>query len=328
MKIKKEFYIGVVAVVTIFGFYFGFNYLDGNDVFSNDRKFFVVYDRIDGLQSSNTVTLNGYKIGLVNTVNLYPGDSLNRILVELRITKDIEIPANTIAEIKSDFLGLNTVALKFVPSDRFAKDGDTLKSSIATSIQDEVANQMKPIKVKTEKMLSSIDSILEAIKYTFNGDAQKALNQSIKRILLTIDNLNHSTETLDNMITDNTGTIKQIINNANSIALNIKNNNDKINNLIDNLSNFSDSLAKVNFAQTLHSVDKALYDLSVVTDKINKGQGTLGQLVNNDTLYFELEKASRDLNLLLEDLKLHPNRYVHISVFGKKAEEYKAPEKK
>jgi phospholipid/cholesterol/gamma-HCH transport system substrate-binding protein len=328
MKIRKEFYIGLIATVTLVGAYLGFNFLQGKDLFDRNNKFYVLYNKVAGLSESNSVYLNGFKIGSVSKIQLLPGDSLHRVLVELSIVKDIEVPKSSIAKIQSDFLGVNTISMIFSKSKEMAADGDTLNAAIATTIQEEVSMQMLPIKQKTENMLASLDTVLESIKYVFNKETQRTLSNTFKRIQTTIENIEHSSFTLDTVLTSQKGAIATILSNINSITLNIKNNNAEITRAIGNFASLSDSLAQIDIKNTIEKADRALADFQVIVDKINRGEGSLGQLVNNDTLYIELDAASHELNKLLEDIKLNPQRYAHFSVFGRnpKRNVYVAPD--
>lgn len=328
MKIRKEFYIGLVATFTLVGVYLGFNFLSGKDIFNRNTKYVVVYEKIAGLSVSNSVHLNGFKIGMVSDLELMQDDSLARILVELSIDKNIKLPKNSVAKIESDFLGLNTISIIKGSSDEIAQEGDTLHAAIATTIQEEVSTQMLPIKAKTENMLASLDSVLEAIKYVFNKETQKTLANTFQRIQSTIENIDHASSTLDTMITGQKGDFEQIFANLTAITNNINDNNEKISLIIQNFADISDSLAQVDIKKTIDKADKALENFASISEKINSGDGSLSLLLNNDTLYRQLESASHELDKLLEDMKLHPKRYVHFSVFGKsdKKNAYKDPD--
>ncbi len=317
MKIKKEFTIGFVATITIVGAYLGFNFLKGKDIFNKNNKYYVLYDKIAGLSESNSVYLNGFKIGSVGTIKLYPNDSLHRVLVEMNINKDIKIPSKSTAKIQSDFLGVNTISIIYSKSKKYAKDGDTLLPAIATTIQEEVSMQIMPLKVKTEKMLASLDTVLESVKYVFNKETQRVLANTFLRIQTTIENIEHSSFTLDTVLTTQKASIKRILGNITEITENLKNNKEQISHAIENFSAISDSLAQIDFKSTMDKTDKVLSDFQTISDKINNGEGSLGLLVNNDTLYYELESASHELHKLLEDMKLNPQRYVNFSIFGR-----------
>jgi phospholipid/cholesterol/gamma-HCH transport system substrate-binding protein len=319
MKLRKEFIIGVLASFTLVAFYWGFSYLKGNDLFSDESEFELVYEKVAGLTESNPVTLNGVKIGSVSLVEFITNDPNARVRVKIKVSDPkVKIPDQSLAIIKSDLLGVNSIEIQLRPSKRFAESGDTLATSVATTIQEEVSMQMLPIKAKAEEMMASIDSVLNAIKYIFNSETQLRLAATFKSIQLTIENLESSSVGLDTLIKTQGKRVARIFSNVESITANLEKSNQQISNIIGNFSNLSDSLTKINIASTIANLDESIRDFKIVMDKIERGEGTLGQLVNNDTLYNELEAASRELHILLEDIKLNPKRYVRVSVFGGK----------
>jgi phospholipid/cholesterol/gamma-HCH transport system substrate-binding protein len=329
MKIRKEFIIGVIASFTLIAFYWGFSFLKGDDIFSKEREFVLVYDKVAGLSVSNPVNINGLNVGKVSYVGFIPNDSNARILVKIKLTNNIDIPKNTLAVIKSDLLGVNSIDLKFKPSSSFAKSGDTLNTAIATTIQEEVSMQMLPIKLKAEDMMASLDSVLGAIRYIFNKETQQHLAQTFESIQTTINNLEHTSYGLDTIVSGQTSNLKAIFADIKSITGTLNENTAEIDNIITNFSDISDSLSAVDLKATLDRVDGALLGFQEIVDKVNSGEGSMGKLVNNDSLYFELEGASRELNQLLEDIKLNPKRYVRVSVFGgKNNDPYISPEDK
>ena len=318
MKNKKEFLIGFVAMLTILIFYWGFNFLKGEDIFSKDRKFVIVYNKISGLNVSNPVVVNGFKIGRVSNLYFQENDPDAHIVVEIQVKSDIKLPKNSIARINSDFLGVNTIDIALGNDAALLVDGDTLLGTIASTLQEEFSQQLLPFKVKAEKMMASMDSVLEGFRYIFNRETQDNLGNAIKSIYVTFDNLESASKNMSLMMAEERTRLRDVMDNAKEITGNLAANSKEIDNILKNFSSISDSLAKVDFARTMNNVDQALISFTQITDKINRGEGTIGQLVNNDTLYFELEAASRELNELLEDMKLHPSRYVKVSVFGGK----------
>jgi len=327
MKNKKEFLIGFVAILTLMLFYWGINFLKGEDIFSKDRKFTIIYNKISGLNVSNPVVVNGYKIGRVSGMHFQENDPDAHIVVEIQITSDIRIPKNSLARITSDFLGVNTIEIDLGDAKQDAVPGDTLRGRISTSLQEEFSQQLLPFKIKAEKMMASMDSVLEGFRYMFNRETQDNLGKAIKSIYVTFDNMEKASGELNKMMVEERMRLRNVMDNATEITGNLANNSKEIDNILNNFSSISDSLAKVDFANTINDVDKALISFTEITDRINRGEGTIGQLAKNDTLYFELEKASRELNQLLEDMKLHPNRYVKVSVFGgKNNDPYVSPE--
>ena len=183
---------------------------------------------------------------------------------------------------------------------------------------DQISTQVDPIKDNTEHILSSLDTILLSVKGVFNLQNQQNLANSFTNIQQTLEHLSNTMNSVDFVISGNKNKISNFIASLDEISKNIKNNNAKISNIITNFSSISDTLAKANFAQTIKSSEKAISDLQFMLDKINRGEGSLGQLAKNDTLYRNLQNSSESLNQLFKDMKAHPSRYVHFSIFGKK----------
>ncbi|MFZ4549458.1 MAG: MCE family protein, partial [Bacteroidales bacterium] len=202
----------------------------------------------------------------------------------------------------------------------FAKDEDTLSNQLQASLAEEVSIQMLPIKRKAETLLTSIDSVLIMVQYVFNENTRMNLSKSFENIKIAIDNLKNTTFNIDTLVSTQRNRLSHIIGNVESISSNIEKNNEKITTILSNFSIISDSLAKSNIKQTIENANKAISNVSNVFDKINNGKGTLGLLVNNDTLYNQINNAASSLDKLLIDIKSNPSRYIKISVFGKNQE--------
>ena len=315
MRLSKEFKIGIVVTVALALLYWGVNFLKGKDVFSNERIFVAVYSDVAGLEKTNPITINGLRVGQVRNMT-FSNDGEARVIVELVLKNQIDIPANSTAKIiSSDLLGSKAVEIRLGTSPELALPGDTLISEVEVSIKDEVNRQLQPLKAKAENLMNSIDTVLTMLQSVFSDDNTDNFAKSVKSIANSFENLESTTGTLDTLITDQKSRMEKIFENVESITMNLRNNEEELNNIIANFSSVSDSLAKIRFAQTMGRVDDMLADLAEVSSKINKGEGSLGMLVNNDSLYIELEKTSRDLNLLLEDIRLNPKKYVRFSVF-------------
>ncbi len=318
----------MVFVVTLSLFIWGFNFLSGKDVFSRERTFYAVYDQVNGLNAANPVVVNGFKVGQVQDISFLPGKS-GKILVEFTITNnDIEIPKNSVAKLfSSDILGSRAIDLILGDATTYAKEGDTLSTALGATLGEEVSAQMLPIKKKFESVMLSIDSVLVIIKAVFNENTRQNLALSFESIKLTIRNLEHTTYNIDTLVTTQRYKLAGIISNVESISANIKNNNDKITNIITNFSNLSDTLAKAKITSTINNANDALKEFNDIITRVNNGEGTLGQLINNDSLYKNLEASSVQLNQLIEDIKLNPQRYLHFSVIGrgKKQNAYEPP---
>lgn len=315
MKISKVVKIGLFTIICLTAFVWGINFLKGRNLFTSSNLYYAVFDQVDGLVESNKVMLSGFKVGVVQEIKFEEGYT-GRLIVSLLIENDYKIPQKSIAKLVStDIMGGKAIKLEVNRSKTFYEPGDTLISAIETGLIDQLAYQMVPVKQKAEALMVEFEKTLEVISLVFNESTRDNLQSSFVSLRKTLHNLDRSSAMLDTMLNSKSGSIRQIMANANSISNNLKQNNDKISNTIKNFSSISDSLAKVNFAKTLLKADSAMSSLNTILTNINNGQGTLGQLAKNDTLYYNLESASRNLELLLIDMKTNPKRYINVSVF-------------
>lgn len=300
----------------------GVTYLKGINLFANEKKFHAVYANVDGLGPSNPVVLNGLKIGQVKGVDFAPkGDG--SIVVSFTIDKkELNIPADSRAKIfSSDFFGSKAIDIVLGDSTAFATDGDTLISEIEIGLAEAVRKELAPLKQKTDELISGVDDIITNLNAVFNDDATQGLPKVFTSLQSTMENLEKTSIRLDETIAENQTTVGAIFKNVESITKNLSNNNEKLSNIISNFDAVSDSLAKVSFASTIAKADKALLSFAEITDKINKGEGSLAQLINNDTLHTSLLETNKEVQYLINDLYMNPWRYVHVSIFGKKPKE-------
>lgn len=319
MNISRETKIGLLVASSIGLLVFGFNFLKGKNIFFKRDKYYAVYEKIDGLVESNPVQINGFTVGQVRDIYFHP-DNSGRIIVSF-VMKDTEfkIPKNTIARvISADFLGSKAIQLVLGNSQQYYQDGDTLIAGIQASLTEEVNKQVLPLKNKAEKLIGSIDSVLAVVQYIFNEESTQNIKNSFESINDAITTLKKTSIRIDTLVSEQRVKFLRISSNLESITNNVRNNNEKITKVINNFSSLSDTLLKANIASTISNTNKTLTQVADITEKINKGEGTLGLLLNNDSLYNNLNSASKDLDLLLEDMRVNPSRYVHFSVFGRK----------
>ncbi len=318
MKISKEAKVGIITVIAIGLFIYGFNLLKGKNIFSNQRKFYAVYHDIDGLVDANPLLLRGFKIGLVGDIKLSK-DTSSIVIVTLLLDNDVNIPKNSIARvISSDILGSKAVQLILGNGTTYAKSGDTLQSAQEDNLKQSVNKTIAPLQKKAEGLIASIDSVMTVVQEVFNQSARQNLAKSFESIKLTITSLETTSYRMDTMVSSEKQIIANILFKVNIISSTLANNSDKLANVINNFSNISDSLAKSKLTSTINNADIALTQTSSILNKINRGEGTIGKLVNSDSLYRKLDKSSADLDKLLIDLRINPERYIHVSVFGKK----------
>lgn len=329
LKLSRELRIGLLSVITLAAFVWSFNFLKGKDLFNQQRTFFVSYSNVAGLMTANTVTINGLSIGQVSGMSFDKGNP-GKIVVELNISNDVRIPKNSVARIfSSDLLGTRGIQIILGDSPEEAMSGDTLISEMQKSLQDEVNNMVQPILVKAETLMSSMDTVLTVVSDVFNKQTRDNLISTIESLKNTMANLQSATFTADTLISSQKNRLARIIANVESISSNLKQNNENLSKVMSNAAKISDTLARANIAETMTNLSNTVEGLSRVVQKIENGEGSVGQLLNNETLYNELEASSKELKQLIEDMKLHPERYVHFSVFGRspKRNAYQPPVK-
>ncbi len=317
MKISREIKLGILTVLSVFLFIWGLNYLKGKDIFSRQIIFYAIYDDVTSLIESNPVLLSGVTIGQVNRISFIP-DGSGRILVENIVSADVPIPDNSVAMLTGVSLtGSREIVIQLGDSPTLISDGDTLASGLQSSLQDEVSQMVTPIKEKAEELFGQIDSVMVVFQAIFNEQTRVNITQSFQSIQNTLENLEKTTVRMDQTIDRESTRISTILGNAESISQNLKDNNETINTILNNFSSISDSLAAANLTQTLLQAEHSVSSLNNILEKIEKGEGTMGMLVNDEELYNNMEASSKQLELLLEDIRSNPGNYIRISVFGR-----------
>jgi phospholipid/cholesterol/gamma-HCH transport system substrate-binding protein len=315
IKLSREIKVGFVFVVAIAVMIWGLMYLKGLEIFKNKRTFYAEYETVNGLVPANSISIKGMKVGQVKDLYFSKKDP-RKIIVELVIENDYPIPENSVARIVSTgLIGSKEIEIALGDSKELLKNGDTLLAFTEATLGEEVNRQILPLKIKAESLISSIDTVATIIQQLLNENTRQNLVKAVEHIKQALENLAHTTYNIDTLVSTEKNHLAAIITNVESISYNLRQNNDKIRNILANFSNISDSLARTNIPGVIRNVDKTVTDLDMTISKINNGQGSLGMLLNDQKLYDELTKAARDLNLLLEDIKANPSKYVKVSVF-------------
>ena len=302
--------VAVFCIGAIVIFYIGANFLKGLDVFSKKTYYYTIVDNLNGINSSTPLWVNGYKIGKVTAITLV-SDNPVKIKVEILVTEKINVPSDSKLTIASaGLLGGNVLSLLMGNSTKYLHNGDTLPFEPAVGGLDKLMN-------KADRVLASVDTIALSLKdvlVTQNGSG------NIKNMLA---NLESATAHLDDIVAKNKGKIGSLVDNIETFSRTLKDASPQLNHLVANFDNIADTLAKANIAGVVRNLDKTVTNLEMVLAKVNNGEGTVGQLMKNDTLYRNIDTTVGSLNNLLKDLKENPSRYVHISVFGKKEKKSK-----
>ncbi len=312
MKLTKELKTGLLAVFAISTFILGYNYLKGSSLFQSERVFYVVYDNVEGLDTSSPVTLNGLDVGKVQEINISPTDG--KLIVSFKIKRDFVFSNQSVARIYGGGI-IGGKSLAIVPNYESkipAKDGDTLQGEIEEGIMELVNDRLTPLQTKIESAVEGVDSLMFSVNEVMDPKSRKSLRESIDNLNKITSSFAVSSKSLENLL---------------------KENEQKLNNTFENLDvasqNFaklSDSLAQINLGQMVSELETTLANFKELSENLNSGEGTLGKLMKDESLYTNLEYATKQLEELLQDIKLNPKRYIHVSVFGKKAGEFQEPE--
>lgn len=315
-KFNAEFKIGVTVLIAVSLLIWGVNFLRGNNLFSNADHYVSVYSNIDGMEVSSPVRLNGLSVGTVTDIYFHPQD-MNKIIVKFTINDGLRIPNNTIARIyNSDIMGTKALQLVLGDNSIFCLPGDTLPSEVESGLKDEVNKQVLPLKNKAEDLISSIDSVMTVITTVLDKDARNSLTNSLLSLNRTFNTMELAMIKLDSVIYKNDVRVSNILLNVESITTNLHNNNELISNALANIESLTDSLAKSQIKSTINNVDSALYVFNKILTKIDNGDGSIGMLLNDKDLYENLENSSKELELLIADMKSRPKRYVSFSLIG------------
>jgi phospholipid/cholesterol/gamma-HCH transport system substrate-binding protein len=314
MKMSKELKIGLIGAFLIALLVWGINFLKGKDIFSQTDHYYAVYNNIAGLESSGPVFLNGYKIGMVDNIKL-SGVNNKKITVQFFIRGDVKVPYNSKVVIySSDLMGTKAIRLDFTDKRKYYQPGDTLPSVLQKDLTERLYEEVKPIKDKAETLVSSLDSIIQI----FNKDTRSSIQNSLTNFDTTSEHLKHSSAELNRLLSSNTKNIDNTLKNLDSISSSLNKNKKHISKTFSNISEITDSLKRSNIKNTLMHLEQTLSSTDSILQKIKRGEGSAGLLINNDSLYHNLNKTTKDLDLLIKDIKENPKRYINVSVFGKK----------
>ncbi|MBN2275528.1 MAG: MCE family protein [Bacteroidales bacterium] len=306
-KISREAKIGFVALITIGVLIWGWNFLKGISIFKPTDKYYVVYNNVQGLIESGVVMLNGYKVGHVSEIS-FDKDNFDRIVVAVVLDDNIILPSGTAMLIASSSLISDIKELRIILGDGpgFHESGDTLISATEHGLTDIIG----PIKDKAEIVLSRLDSTLASLNDILDISTREHLKSTLADLSVSADGLSKSLAS--------GGSLDQSFTNLATVTGTLSSKNEQLSQTLQNLSSISDSLEKADIKAVVEKADQVFDKLDATLAQIKSGEGTAGKLIANDSVYNNLNNALFSLDSLLIDLKEHPKRYVHFSVFGKK----------
>jgi phospholipid/cholesterol/gamma-HCH transport system substrate-binding protein len=304
VAISKEVKVGLLALVAGTILYIGFNFLKGIDFFSPTKSYYVVYDNIDGLSVSNPVLVNGWTVGRVHSIKILQNRG-NRLLVRIEVNNDIIVGDSSVAVLSSpSLLEGKAIVLRLNKFKTYLQENDTLLSDKEKSLTELISAKAAPALNDLDTTLLKINRILVQIE----------TEQRIRGILRNVEEI---TKNLNNM-TVRGGKIDQLTNNLNDLTLSLNATQKNINPVLENMNTFSSSLNKMQIGQTVNSANESLNKMNRLLTGIEKGEGSLGKFVKDDSLYLNLNKTAVDLDKLFIDMQKRPKRYVQFSVFGKR----------
>jgi len=310
LKLSREIKTAILVIASILLFIWGYSFLKGRDLFTNYKNLYVEYENVEGLTVSSPVTINGLVVGKVNSVVI--NNETGKIKVEMQINSDFPIKKKSIAQIYAPSpIGGKQIAILPTKEGQDAVDGDFLISSSKLGLTDELAKQIEPLKDKITKLLDNANVMLENVNQVLDAKSKENLRNSLTNLNETLAQFKVASKEVNEMLAQNKSKISGTMTNIEKASA--------------NFSKVSDSLAKANIGQTVKNLEKTLANVDKMMGDMQAGKGTMGKLMKDDAMYTNFTKTSKELELLLQDLRLNPTRYVNVSLFGKKNKPYVAP---
>ncbi len=311
MKLTRENKTAILVISAILLFIWGYSFLKGRDLFTNYKTFYVEYDNVEGLTKSASVTLNGLVVGKINEISI--DKKTGKLLVELQLKTDFPISKSSTATIyEPGFIAGKQIAIYPNYKDQsLAVDGDKLQGSIKLGLTASVSEKLIPIQDKLGKLMINADNLITGINNVLDKKGQGDLKNSLSELSKAIEQFHKASGSLNTILDDNKSKINGVVSNFNKVS--------------SDFAKISDSLNKADLGKTAKNLQKTLANVDKVMADLQAGKGTMGKMLSDEVLYNNLSKTSKELELLLQDVRLYPTRYVNVSLFGKKNKPYAAP---
>tara|TARA_B100000767_G_scaffold273400_1_gene303380 strand:+ start:1893 stop:2837 length:945 start_codon:yes stop_codon:yes gene_type:complete len=312
LKLTNEIKAALFVLLGVFLFLIGFNFLNGTSLFKSEKNLYAIYDQVEGLQSGTRVTVNGLSVGKVSSIDFLPNS--NKILVKFTVRNDLNFSKNSIAEIyEAGLIGGKSIAIiPVLDGYRILISGDTLVSRTKPGLTDVVGSEIAPLQKKLKQILVNADTLISSLNTVLDYKAQLGLNKALSEVSITVSNLNSISNSLSKILVTQESNINQTINNFSQASANI--------------NQISDSLSQTDLKALVSEIKNTATTLNSILKSIESGEGTFGKLMKDEGLYNNLEASTKEVQLLIKDLKEHPKRYVHFSLFGKKEAPYNSNE--
>ncbi len=305
---KTEIKVGIVGLLVLVVLFFGIKFLKGSDFFVTETEYQVVYDNVSGMAESSYIYLNGMKVGYVQKIRPI-NERADKFVVTIEVDDNIRIPKDSrVVLFSADLLGSKALKLVLGQSSETLQEDDTLRGEIELGMLDKLTSSIAP-------MAENLDSILLATKNILNAQSQSNLQSIFANLEATSKRQNHISVQFDNLLAEEKSKISTIISNTESITTNLKNNNEKLSNIISSIDQIADTAAQAKIGTTLLQTSQTIERLNNVLGIIEKGKGNLGLLINDEGLYRSLDESAKKLDALIEDIKANPKKYINVSVF-------------
>jgi phospholipid/cholesterol/gamma-HCH transport system substrate-binding protein len=312
LKYTKEIKAAILVIASLSLLFWGYGYLKGKDIFSKYNTYTVYYENVEGLTKSAAITINGLAVGKIEDIRLSttkPG----KMEVIFQVDSKIPVTQSTIASLyEPGFIGGKQIMLLLNPTDtQLAPSGSELKGSVKSGLTELVAEKLAPIQQKLELFLERSTVLLTNVNSVLDEKAKADIKNSIAELNATMQEMHQLSASANKLVNDN--------------AKNMTNAMADIKTTSGNFAKISDSLQKADLGKTIRTLESSLENVNVLLTNLNNGKGTMGKLAKDEALYINLQKTSKEMELLLQDVRLHPTRYVNVSLFGKKEKPYKTP---
>jgi phospholipid/cholesterol/gamma-HCH transport system substrate-binding protein len=312
MKISNETKVGILSVASLVILVLGFNFLKGKNILNKSKKLYAIFPNIGTLDKSNAVKIKGFPIGSVYQID--PLDkNLDGIIVTINWTKDINIPRNSYATISSTLLGTTYLSIEMPPEGAhgYLTNGDTILTKQNAGVLGDLTSQVTPTLGKARTAIDSLTAVLASVNRFLDPNTKDNVQMIVAHLL-------NTSASLAKLMDAQNGIIAATMNNLNDVASNLKKNNDTISSMLHNANMATKNLAQLKLQQTMDSIRATVSQLNQVVSKFNHNNGSLGLLLNDRKLYDNLNSTALGMEILVDDIRAHPKRYVNISVFGRK----------
>ncbi|MCH4823154.1 MlaD family protein [Gramella lutea] len=312
MKYSREVKTALLAIIAIVILIFGYSFLKGENLLDNSRTFYAVYDDVEGLSPSSEVTINGLKVGQITSIDFL--NNQGELLVTFTVKNDFKFSRNSEANIYGGgIIGGKSLAIvpKYDVKTGMAKSGDTLEGTKEEGIMELVNDRLTPLQSKLENTIVSADSMLTAITEILDDSTRNNIRGTFRNLDATVTSFKITADELQGIVQGNSEKLDRTFTNLDEMST--------------NFNKFSDTLTKMDINKIINDLEKVIADFESISDKLNNGEGTAAKLINDDAVYNNLDRATKQLEELLQDVKLNPKRYVHFSVFGKNPGPYDPP---